>query len=127
MSAVLALLLGGLVAIAAVAGRSGAGITAWLSVYALLAAPTVLAGTALQLVTPPMMRAQIMALHLLLVNLVALGVGPLLVASMADAWFKGPSAIGQALSVVDIAAAAAALILFIGLLRRYDGLRADVV
>lgn len=70
----------------------------WLS-YALLGMPTVLGGTALQQISPPPMRAQVMALQVLLVNLLALSLGPLTVAWLADDVFSNPQSIGSALAL----------------------------
>lgn len=70
----------------------------WLS-YALLGMPTVLGGTALQQISPPSMRAQVMAIQVLLVNLIALSLGPLTVAFLADDAFGTPQAIGRALAL----------------------------
>ena len=70
----------------------------WVS-YALLGMPTVLGGTALQQISPPPMRAQVMALQVLLVNLFALSLGPLTVPWLADDIFDNPQSIGSALAL----------------------------
>jgi MFS family permease len=59
--------------------------------------PTVLGGTALQQISPPPIRAQVMAIQVLLVNLLALSLGPLTVALLTDRLFKRPDSIGYAL------------------------------
>lgn len=71
----------------------------WLS-YALLGMPTVVGGTALQQISPPPMRAQVMAIQVLLVNFLALSLGPLTVAALADDGFGNAHALGTALAVV---------------------------
>jgi MFS family permease len=65
--------------------------------YCLLGMPTVLAGTALQQISPPPIRAQVMAIQVLLVNLLALSLGPLTVALLTDCLFKRPDSVGYAL------------------------------
>jgi MFS family permease len=65
--------------------------------YCLLGMPTVLAGTALQQISPPPIRAQVMAIQVLLVNLLALSLGPLTVALLTDHLFKRPDSVGNAL------------------------------
>lgn len=65
--------------------------------YCLLGMPTVLGGTALQQISPPPVRAQVMAIQVLLVNLLALSLGPLTVALLTDRLFKRPDSIGYAL------------------------------
>jgi MFS family permease len=110
------LLAGVLAALAGIGGigglRAGAS-AAWIVIYALLGVPTVLAGTALQLMTPARMRAQVMAIHLLLVNLLALSLGPLLVAVLSERLFGSPASVGQSLAVVDAIAAGLAGLLFL--------------
>ena len=65
--------------------------------YCVLGMPTVLGGTALQQISPPPIRAQVMAIQVLLVNLLALSLGPLTVALLTDRLFKRPNSIGYAL------------------------------
>jgi hypothetical protein len=63
----------------------------------------VLAGTALPMMTPSPMRAQIMALHLLLMNLLALSLGPFVVA-VTDKVLGRPTAVGNSLACIDVLA-----------------------
>ncbi len=109
----LAIGLVGLAAVAEITIQNGIGIIAWLVVYALLGIPTVLAGTALQMITPKRLRAQIMAVHLLLVNLVALSLGPFLVAIITDRFYGRATAVGYSLALIDAAAASLAALLFL--------------
>ncbi|QGZ93650.1 MFS transporter [Terricaulis silvestris] len=81
--------------------------------YALMATPTVLGGFALQQISPPAMRAQIMALHVLLVNVIALTAGPAGVALTTDYVFGAPAAVGQSLALVVTIAAALAIATFV--------------
>jgi hypothetical protein len=67
------------------------------------------------MMTPSAMRAQIMALHLLLMNLLALSLGPFIVAAVTDKVFGRPTAVGYSLAWVDAAATGmAAYLFFIG-------------
>jgi len=90
-----------------------AAVTAWVGLYTLLGIPTVLAGTSLPMMTPGPMRAQIMAVHLLLMNMLALSLGPFLVAVVTDEGFRLPTAVGDSLGIIDAAAAGLALCLFL--------------
>jgi MFS family permease len=107
-----------LAALGAVAGD--AAIAAWVTLYALLGIPTVLAGTALPMMTPAPMRAQVMAVHLLLMNLLSLSLGPLLVAIITDDLFRRGSSVGASLAIVDGVAASLAAILFWTGRRRFN-------
>jgi hypothetical protein len=79
----------------------------WVA-YALLGMPTVLGGTALQQISPPHLRAQVMAIQVLLVNLVALSLGPLAVAVLAEHFFRDSLAVGYGLALtVGVGAIAA--------------------
>lgn len=88
--------------------------------YSLLGMPTVLAGTALQQITPPAMRAQVMAIQVLLVNLVALSLGPLAVALLTDHVFGRPQAVGYALAWADGVGALAAITALVASRRRFS-------
>ncbi|HEX5458517.1 MAG TPA: MFS transporter [Steroidobacteraceae bacterium] len=76
--------------------------------YTLLGMPTVLGGTALQQISPPRMRAQVMALQVLLVNLLALSLGPLTVAVLSEHVFGSARAVGYGLALTVGAGALAA-------------------
>ena len=110
VGAVLAAGLAGLAAMGATANEFA--IAAWVCLYALLGIPTVLAGTALPMMTPGPMRAQVMAVHLLLMNLLPLSLGPLIVALLTDGFFHRPAAVGASLGIVDTVAASLAAFLF---------------
>ena len=77
--------------------------------YALLGVPTVLGGTALQQISPPAIRAQVMAVQVLLVNLIALSLGPFTVAALTDYFFRRPDAVGCALVWTNGLGASAAI------------------
>jgi MFS family permease len=112
VSTVLAVGLAALAGVALVAA-TGVAVGAWVLLYALLGLPTVLAGTAIPMMTPSAMRAQIMALHLLLMNLLALSLGPFIVAAVTDKVFGRPTAVGYSLAWVDVAATGLAAYLFL--------------
>ena len=110
---VLAVGLAALAGVAVAATVTGLAVAAWVSVYALLGLPTVLAGTAIPMMTPSSIRAQMMALHLLLMNMLALSLGPFIVAVVTDKIFGRPAAVGYSLACVDAAAACLAACLFL--------------
>jgi MFS family permease len=112
VSTVLAVGLAALAGVALVAA-TGIAVGAWVLLYTLLGLPTVLAGTAIPMMTPSAMRAQIMALHLLLMNLLALSLGPFIVAAVTDKVFGRPTAVGYSLAWVDVAATGLAAYLFL--------------
>jgi hypothetical protein len=107
----LAAVLAGLTALAAT--TSGVAIGAWVGLYTLLGIPTVLAGTAISLMTPTSMRAQVMAVHLLLMNMLSLSLGPFMVAVLTERIFGQPTAVGLSLGTIDAIAACTAAILFL--------------
>lgn len=90
-----------------------AGALAALAAFSFLAGVVnSLPATSLQAVAPNQLRAQITAIYFLIGNLVSLGLGPTIVASISDSLLGGPSRIGLSLSIVGgITVAFAALIL----------------
>jgi MFS family permease len=91
--------------------------------YSLLGMPTVLGGTALQQISPSAIRAQVMAIQVLLVNLLALSLGPLTVAVLTDHVFGWPASVGYALAWTDGAGALAAIVAFIVSRHRFSAHR----
>ncbi len=91
--------------------------------YSLLGMPTVLGGTALQQISPPVIRAQVMAIQVLLVNLVALSLGPLTVAVLTDHVFGWPASVGYALAWTDGVGAVLAIAAFLVSRRRFSAHR----
>lgn len=73
------------------------------------------APTGLQLITPNRYRAQVSAIYMLILNLIASGLAPFLVGYFTDHLFRDPAAVGQSLALVGVAAPVAALFLAIGL------------
>lgn len=94
--------------------------------YSLLGMPTVLAGTALQQISPPAIRAQVMAIQVLLVNLLALSLGPLTVAVLTEHVFGRPASVGYALAWTDGAGALAAIVAFLASRRRFSDQRSHL-
>ena len=63
------------------------------------------------LITPNRMRAQVVAIYLLVANLVGYSAGPLLVAWLTDKVFASPDAIGRSLAIAPPAAMVLGLVL----------------
>src|SRR5204863_2720888 len=99
---------------------AGAVLTPWAegaallvcATYSLLGMPTVVGGTALQQISPPEIRAQVMAIQVLLVNLLALSLGPFTVAALTEYVFHRPASVGYALAWTDGAGALAGIVAF---------------
>jgi MFS family permease len=91
--------------------------------YALLGAPTVLSGTALQQMSSERHRAQVGALYVLLVNLASLSLGPTAVALFSDHVFLAPKALGLSLLSANAIACAVALVAFAAARRPFARLR----
>jgi MFS family permease len=70
------------------------------------------AAAGIQEITPVPMRAQTSALYLFTVNLIGLGIGPTLVASVTDFVYRDPLAIGGSLLWVSLAGLGAAVVTF---------------
>jgi MFS family permease len=80
-----------------------------------LTLPTAVAPTALQLVTPPSMRARMSAIYLLCTNLIGTGAGPYVVGKTTDRVFGNDAALNLSLSLVaGVICPLAALALFAG-------------
>lgn len=82
-----------------------------------------LPATALQAVSPNQFRAQVTAIYFLIGNLISLGLGPTLVASISDSLLGGPQHIGVALALVSGAAITLATLM---LTRTLPAFRASV-
>ncbi len=89
----------------------------WLSVALLVPAmffasfPMPISTTAMQMLAPNQIRAQISAVFLLISNLVAVGIGTTLVALMTDKIFGNPLMVGMSLSIVAACSCVMAFIL----------------
>lgn len=89
----------------AVSLSGSAAIALWMLAYSLLAVPTVIGGTAFQVITEPLVRAQVMAIYLLLMNLLALSLGPFLVAVLTDHVLGETARVHHSLAIVVITGA----------------------
>lgn len=74
---------------------------------------------ALTVLTPGPMRAQASAIYLLFVNLIGIGLGPLLTALLTDYVFRNDQAVGQSVAVVAGVSPAIAALLFAWGLRHF--------
>lgn len=78
----------------------------WLSVTLLVVAmffasfPMPISTTAMQMLSPNQLRAQISSIFLLISNLIALGIGTTLVALITDRIFENPLMVGSSISIV---------------------------
>ncbi|WDI30136.1 MFS transporter [Hyphococcus flavus] len=81
----------------------------------LAAGPTVFAPAVLQLIAPNTVRAQVSALYLFVVNIMGIGLGPLLIGLITDFGFGDPAMLKWSISIVCGGGAALAFIfLFAG-------------
>lgn len=114
-AAVLAAVAAAILLALVVAAAVSASTALWLSVfvcatYFLLGMPTVLGGTALQQISPAHLRAQIMCIHVLLVNVLAFSIGPTSVAILTDHFFGAPASVGYSIATSVSLSAALALV-----------------
>ncbi len=85
--------------------------------------PYPLAGTAIALITPNQLRGQVTALYMLVINLVGLGMGPMLVGVFTDFVFTQPEDVRYSLAIINAGAAPLAVLLLILALPSYRRLR----
>jgi MFS family permease len=125
-----ACLVAGLLALsitAAVGSGSLAGVSASVcAAYFLLGMPTVIGGTALQQISPPHLRAQILAVHVLLVNLIAMPAGPTSVALLTDRVFGSSETVGRSVVIVVSLTVTAAITVMLLARSSFIARRADV-
>lgn len=88
--------------------------------------PYPLAGTAIQLVTPNQMRGQASAVYLTIINLVGLGLGPILVGLFTDHLFTRPADVRYSLATLNAIAAPLAIGLLLWSAAPYRRLRAQL-
>jgi MFS family permease len=86
--------------------------------------PYPLAAAAIQLVTSNRMRGQTTAIYLTVINLVGLGLGPLLVGLFTDYLFTSPSDVRYSLALVNFGSAPLAVLLLLIAAGPYRRLRA---
>lgn len=64
-----------------------------------------LAGTSIQLMLPSHLRGQFSAMYLVVINIIGLGIGPMLIGFLTDSIFADPNDVRYALSIVNGAVA----------------------
>lgn len=84
-----------------------------------------LAATAMQLIAPPGMRAQLSSVYMLVINLVGLGLGPLVIGLMTDNIFTSPGDLRYSLAIVNGLCGPLALGLLLIASRPYIALRRE--
>lgn len=84
-----------------------------------LAAHTGLVPASLQLITPNELRGQVTAIYQFLLNLIALGCGPTIVALLTDRYFQDPLAVGRSMAITLTFALTTGLVLFLLAMRPY--------
>lgn len=87
--------------------------------------PYPLAGTSIQLVTPNRLRGQMSALYMLVINVVGLGLGPVIVGAFTDFLFTEPSDVRYSLAIVNAVAAPLAFVFLLAACRGYRALRQE--
>ncbi len=88
--------------------------------------PYPLAGTAIQLITPNRLRGQMSALYMLVINIVGLGLGPLLAGALTDYLFSQPADVRYSLAIINAVAAPIAFVFLLTALSHYRTLRSNL-
>lgn len=89
--------------------------------------PFPLAGISIQLVTQNRLRGQMSALYMLVINVVGLGLGPLIVGLFTDFVFTAPSDVRYSLALVNAVAAPVAMIFLLIACKGYRSLRREML
>lgn len=87
--------------------------------------PYPLAGTALALIAPGSLRGQLTALYMLVINLVGLGLGPIIVGAFTDYLFSEPADVRYSLAIVNAVAAPFAFALLLAAARHFRAAREE--
>ncbi len=85
--------------------------------------PYPLAGTALQLIAPAALKAQLAAVYMLVINVVGLGLGPMVVGLMTDYIFQAEDQIRYSLALVNAICAPLAFLFLVLGFKPYHNLR----
>jgi len=107
--------------------------TPWLALALLAPAtfmgtmPYPLAGTAIQLITPNRLRGQMSALYMLVINVVGLGLGPLVIGLFSDFVFTERAGVRYSLALVNFACAPLAFVLLLLALPHFRAQRAAML
>ena len=84
------------------------------------------AAAALQLMTPPHLRAQLSAVYLLVLNLIGIGGGPLMIGAISDHALGGPADIGSAMALTGLLTVPVGVIILISSLSAYRDLQSKI-
>ena len=85
--------------------------------------PFPLAGISIQLITPNRLRGQVTALYMMVVNIVGLGLGPLIVGVFTDYYFTDPADLRYSLAIVTASSAPLAMLFLAAGFSNYRKLR----
>lgn len=106
--------------------------TPWLALALLAPAtfmgtlPYPMAGTAIQLITPNRLRGQMSALYMLVINVVGLGLGPLIIGLFSDFVFTDRTGVRYSLALVNFVCAPLACVFLMLAFPHFRQLRADI-
>ncbi len=89
--------------------------------------PYPLAGTAIQLITPNRLRGQMSALYMLVINVVGLGLGPLIIGLFSDFVFTDRAGVRYSLALVNFVCAPLACIMLVLSFPNFRALRAQMI
>jgi MFS family permease len=85
------------------AGNATAAVWLLVPTMVLTTAASSVQATALQMMTPPLMRGRIIAIYLLIITVIGMGVGPLAIGLLSDHVFIQPTGLAPAMAVVAAA------------------------
>ena len=88
--------------------------------------PYPLAGTAIQLITPNRLRGQMSALYMLVINVVGLGLGPLIIGLFSDFVFTDRAGVRYSLALVNFVCAPLACVFLLLACSHFRALRAQM-
>ena len=100
-------------------------ITMWLCIAAViffLGMPIGLAPAALVAITPNKMRAQVIAVYAAVINVIGLGLGPVLVALLTDFVFMNDAAVARSMGIVIVVSGVLGVLLLSFSVRSYEEL-----
>ena len=84
------------------------------------------AAAALQLMTPPHLRAQLSAVYLLVLNLIGIGGGPLMIGAISDHVLGGPAEIGSAMALTGLLTVPLGVVILVASLPAYRKLQSTI-
>ncbi len=98
-------------------GKPALGLASLCGLFLCLLLPSAAGPAGLQLVTPPLLRGRISSLFMMVINLLGLGLGPLIVALFTDHVFHNRLAVGHSLCGLTLVVMPIAIAVF-GMARR---------